>query len=287
MKQKETTGSNLKKLKMGYTAVPSTQAGQRTPWPRILRRRRISWSRAKRPEGTRSTPPSDSNSDQSQPVAEDTSPSSAEETTNAAATLLPSTAPIMSHSDAYNTAIEILQSRGETDTEAAHRAYTLLDAERTRASDLSPPSPGSPPDEDKQAAAARLTRLTAGALLSWIRCATDGNGLVVSNDGKPVTADTEERRKLWGEHAPKVLALVEEVGTDPALDPEVTRSICTAHRPPCVPFFTGSVTCRWTLSWDVVPVVITDLFPSPLTSMLYIGVRWRMLREPNVKKKCP
>lgn len=108
-----------------------------------------------------------------------------------------------------------MESRGESDTEAARRAYVLLDAELARASG----GPFSLPTDEHR----YLTKLTAGALLSWVRCATDGNGMVVSDDGRPTTADTQERRELWAENAPKVLRLVKDVGTDPALDPEVKK----------------------------------------------------------------
>lgn len=126
----------------------------------------------------------------------------------------------------YHAAIEIMESRGETDTAAAHRAYLLLANERAdsaarteRAKGATGSPEDTPPSSDLDETL--LTKLTAGALLSWIRCATDGNGLVVTDNGRPAIAETPERKELWAEHAPKVLRLVKEVGVDPASDPEV------------------------------------------------------------------
>lgn len=116
-------------------------------------------------------------------------------------------------------AAEIMASRGESDSAAAHRAYLLFDADlntaRTTASasaenaaTLSPPI-------------LSLTRSTAAALLSWVRCKTAGNGLVVADDGQVATSDTAEKRELWTEHAPTILRLLQEVGEKPGSDPEV------------------------------------------------------------------
>lgn len=126
-------------------------------------------------------------------------------------------------------AAEIMASRGESETAAAHRAYRLLDAELASAASPPPPtatkeaestSPRSPSQPSPSVAA--LSRSTAEALLSWIRCSTAGNGLVVADNGRAATADTPERQELWGEHAPRVLQLVKEAGQDPSSDPEVS-----------------------------------------------------------------
>lgn len=111
-----------------------------------------------------------------------------------------------------------MASRGESDTAAAQRAYRLLDAELTAAAAAAAshvkPSPTT-------ASVATLSRSAAGALLSWIRCSTAGNGLIVADGGKAATSDTVERRELWGKHAPRVLQLVKESGEEPSSDPEV------------------------------------------------------------------
>lgn len=112
-------------------------------------------------------------------------------------------------------ATEIMASRGESDAESAERAYRLLDVERG-AKCISSGDGG-----DGGEALSLLTKATAAALLSWIRCKTDGNGLVITDDGGVATSDTAERQKLWAAHAPTVLKLLAEVGKEPASDPEV------------------------------------------------------------------
>lgn len=107
---------------------------------------------------------------------------------------------------------EIMASRGESDAVSAERAYRLLDAER-RAKCIS--------CGDGDEALSLLTKATAAALLSWIRCKTDGNGLVITDDGGVATSDTAERQKLWAAHTPTVLKLLAEVGKEPSSDPEV------------------------------------------------------------------
>lgn len=115
-------------------------------------------------------------------------------------------------------AAEIMASRGETDLGAARRAYLMLDAER-KATTTAASAAGVAAASSRSSS--ELTRSTAAALLSWIRSSTDGNGLVVADDGGVSTSDTAERQALWAEHAPTVLQLVEDVGTEPGLDPEV------------------------------------------------------------------
>ncbi|CAM9679210.1 unnamed protein product, partial [Ectocarpus sp. 13 AM-2016] len=100
----------------------------------------------------------------------------------------------------------------------AQRAYRLLDAELTAAAAASHDGP--PPTK---ASVATLSRSAAGALLSWIRCSTAGNGLIVADGGKAATSDTVERRELWGKHAPRVLQLVKESGKEPSSDPELQQ----------------------------------------------------------------
>lgn len=113
-------------------------------------------------------------------------------------------------------AAALMFSRGESDAAAAHRAYLLLDAELAEAQEPSPsPSPSS---------LYVLRRSTAEALLSWIRSTTAGNGLVVDDGGQVATSDTEEKRNLWAEHAPRVLQLVKDIGEEPSSDPEVCFS---------------------------------------------------------------
>lgn len=127
-------------------------------------------------------------------------------------------------------AAEVMTSRGESDAAAAHRAYLLLDAELAAADAAdatavalaargkSSPPPSSP---SSSSPVSILSRSTAEALLSWIRCTTAGNGLVVADDGQVATSDTKERQELWAEHAPRVLQLVKDVGKEPLSDPEV------------------------------------------------------------------
>lgn len=107
---------------------------------------------------------------------------------------------------------EIMASRGESDAVSVERAYRLLDAERG-AKRISCGDGGE--------ALSLLTQETAAALLSWIRCKTDGNGLVITDDGGVATSDTAERQKLWAAHAPTVLKLLAEVGKELSSDPEV------------------------------------------------------------------
>ncbi|CAM9875969.1 unnamed protein product, partial [Hapterophycus canaliculatus] len=128
----------------------------------------------------------------------------------------------------------VMASRGESDAAAVHRAYLLLDAElnaiAAAAAAASPPTATQeskstsprPPSRTLPPAAA-LSRSTAEALLSWIRCSTAGNGLVIGDNGRAATSDTAERQKLWGEHAPKVLQLVKDAGQDPSSDPELQQ----------------------------------------------------------------
>lgn len=116
-------------------------------------------------------------------------------------------------------AAEVMKSRGESDASAAHRAYLLLDAElAAAASALTAEGKSTSPSSSSVSA---LSRSTAEALLSWIRCKTAGNGLVVADDGQVATSDTKERQQLWSEHAPRVLQLVKDVGEEPSSDPEV------------------------------------------------------------------
>lgn len=126
-------------------------------------------------------------------------------------------------------AAEIMSSRGESDAVAAHRAYLLLDAELAGAAQEPPPPPTTTPSSKiSPSPVSELRRPTAEALLSWIRSSTAGNGLVVDDGGQVATADTEERRKLWAEHAPRVLQLVKDIGEEPSSDPEV----CCPAGPP-------------------------------------------------------
>ncbi|CAM9560481.1 unnamed protein product [Ectocarpus fasciculatus] len=118
-------------------------------------------------------------------------------------------------------AAEAMASRGESDAAAAQRAYRLLDAELTAAAAAASASHDGPPPTT--ASVATLSRSAAGALLSWIRCSTAGNGLIVADGGKAATSDTAERRELWGEHAPRVLQLVKESGEEPSTDPELQQ----------------------------------------------------------------
>lgn len=126
-------------------------------------------------------------------------------------------------------AAEVMQARGESDSAAARRGYLLLDAELAAVT-VAPKQESSPSAlastnravaESPPAQAPLLTRLTAAALLAWIRCKTAGNGLVVSDNGEVATSDTLERRGLWADHAPRVLQLMKRVAKDPASDPEV------------------------------------------------------------------
>lgn len=117
-------------------------------------------------------------------------------------------------------AAEIMASRGESDPATAYCAYLLLDAELTAARGRHD-SAAAPTTTAATTLLSNLTRSTAAALLSWIRCETAGNGLVVTDGGQVGTSDTVERQKMWAEHAPTVLHLVKEVGKDPTLDPEV------------------------------------------------------------------
>ena len=118
-------------------------------------------------------------------------------------------------------AADIMIARGENDAAAAHRAYLLLDAELAAAQ----AKPGSSSPSPSLSA---LSRSTAEALLSWIRSSTAGNGLVVLDDGQVGTSDTEERRELWAEHAPRVLELLKDVGKEPSSDPEVCLCLTPA-----------------------------------------------------------
>ena len=128
-------------------------------------------------------------------------------------------------------AAELMSSRGESDAAAAHRAFLLLDTELAGALEPSPSSSSSPSPPRVPA----LRRSTAEALLSWMRISTAGNGLVVDDRGQVATADTEERRNLWAEHAPRVLQLVKDIGKEPSLDPEVCcTSACGAPKNPFV-----------------------------------------------------
>lgn len=122
-------------------------------------------------------------------------------------------------------AAEVMKSRGESDAAAAHRAYRLLDAElaaaTTVAAALTAEGKSTSPSSSSKTSVSVLSRSTAETLLSWIRCKTAGNGLVVADDGQVATSDTKERQQLWSEYAPKVLQLVKDVGEEPSLDPEV------------------------------------------------------------------
>ena len=60
--------------------------------------------------------------------------------------------------------------------------------------------------------------------------------MVVDDGGKVATADTEERRKLWAEHAPRVLQLVKDIGKEPSSDPEVCVGVARADRAHVKPF---------------------------------------------------
>ncbi|CAM9463503.1 unnamed protein product [Ectocarpus sp. 12 AP-2014] len=147
----------------------------------------------------------------------------------AAAAAIPLAAPLPmpavgSSNTAEEEAAEAMASRGETDTAAAQRAYRLLDAELTAAA-AAASHDGPPPTK---ASVATLSRSAAGALLSWIRCSTDGNGLIVADGGKAATSDTVERRELWGKHAPRVLQLVKESGEEPSSDPELQQMFTEA-----------------------------------------------------------
>ena len=127
-------------------------------------------------------------------------------------------------------AAEIMASRGESDVASADRAYRLLNAER----DALRESGGG--DGDDEMLSSSMTKATAAALLSWIRCKTEGNGLVITEDGRVTTSDTADRRELWATHAPRVLQLLDEVGQEPASDAEVSSLsaaaiICSATSP--------------------------------------------------------
>ncbi|CBN75174.1 hypothetical protein Esi_0072_0002 [Ectocarpus siliculosus] len=128
-----------------------------------------------------------------------------------------------SSNTAEEEAAEAMASRGESDTAAAQRAYRLLDAELTAAAATAVSHDGPPPTTASVATLSTLSRSAAGALLSWIRCSTAGNGLIVADGGKVATSDTVERRELWGKHAPRVLQLVKESGEDPSSDPELQQ----------------------------------------------------------------
>lgn len=117
-------------------------------------------------------------------------------------------------------AAEVMKSRGESDAAAAHRAFRLLDAELAAAVALAAQEKSTPPSS-LSTSVSILSRSTAEALLSWIRCKTAGNGLVVADDGQVATSDTKEKQELWAEHAPRVLQLVKDVGKEPSSDPEV------------------------------------------------------------------
>lgn len=132
------------------------------------------------------------------------------------------------------TAAELMASRGEVDAHTALRAYNLLDAELATAG-----SPGGKSGETTTTAAAApsaLAKQTAGALLTWIRCSTAGNCLMVADDGQVVTSDTVDKQRLWAKHAPKVLQLVREAGVDPTSDPEVPASWVSDRSSFFVPF---------------------------------------------------
>ena len=151
-------------------------------------------------------------------------------------------------------AAELMATRGESDAVAGRRAYALLNAElaatNTTANTAATAAAATTTTPTTTTTATSTTATTAAitasagaaaaisggpahhvliqpaaeALLSWIRCSTSGNGLVVADDGQVATSDTLERRKLWAEHAPRVLQLVKETGKKPALDAEVSRS---------------------------------------------------------------
>ncbi|CAM9239577.1 unnamed protein product [Ascophyllum nodosum] len=110
-----------------------------------------------------------------------------------------------------------MASRGESDVASADRAYRLLNAER----DALRESGGG--DGDDEMLSSSMTKATAAALLSWIRCKTEGNGLVITEDGRVTTSDTADRRELWATHAPRVLQLLDEVGQEPASDAELQQ----------------------------------------------------------------
>ena len=82
-----------------------------------------------------------------------------------------------------------------------------------------------------------LAKQTADALLSWIRCSTAGNSLVIANNGQVVTSDTVDKQLLWAEHAPKVLQLISSVGVDLASDAEVGPSLLDSRARFAVPRF--------------------------------------------------
>lgn len=137
------------------------------------------------------------------------------------------------HHSSFIEATELIESRGESDAAAALRGYhALLDAAAMsdgRESDATSQASSGMSSSSSRPSDALLVQRTAEALLSWIRCETAGNGLVIANDGQVATADTAERRELWAEHAPKVLELLKKTGKDTTLDAQVAAALdCVA-----------------------------------------------------------